>query len=57
MTLRHIGNIIEVPKLNEKIQLELQEYQQLNYDAFVFDFAKIAVSYENYYQLLLIISF
>lgn len=43
MTLRHVGNIIEVPKLNEKIQLELQEYQQLSYDAFVHDFIQIAV--------------
>lgn len=57
MTLRHIGNIIEVPKLNEKIQLELQEYQQLNYDAFVHDIAKIAVGFKNYHQPLLIISF
>jgi hypothetical protein len=43
MTLRNIGNIMEVPKLNEKIQLELQEYQQLNYDSFVHDFVRIAV--------------
>lgn len=44
MTLRNIGNIIDSPKLNEKIQFELQEYQQLNYDSFVHEFTRIAVS-------------
>ena len=44
MTLRNIGSIIGVPKLNEKIQLELQEYQQLNYDTFVHELTKIVVS-------------
>lgn len=47
MTLRNVGSIIEVPKLNEKIQCELQEYQQLSYDAFVHDFVQIVVIYEN----------
>lgn len=43
MTLRNIGSIIDSPKINEKIQFELQEYQQLNYDSFVHEFTRIAV--------------
>lgn len=51
MTLRNIGNIMDAPKLNEKIQFELQEYQQLNYDAFAHEFARIAVSYDSFTML------
>jgi hypothetical protein len=45
MTLRNIGHIINSPKVNEKIQFELQEYQQLNYDAFIHEFTRIVVSF------------
>lgn len=44
MALRNIGNILGVSELNEKIHLELQEYQQLNYDHFVHEFIRTAVS-------------
>lgn len=44
MTLRHIGYILNANELNKKIQNDLQEYQQLNYDSFVYEFIRIAVS-------------
>lgn len=44
MTIRHMGELLEAKQLNTKIQYELEEGHQLNYDSFIHEFAKIAVS-------------
>lgn len=39
-----MGDLLNCKQLNEKIQYELQEFHQLNYDTFVHDFVQFAVS-------------
>jgi hypothetical protein len=58
MSVRNIGNILGANQLNAKIQNDLQEYQQLNYDSFIHEFIRIAVSYYHItlLQLLSMIS-
>ncbi|XP_070495465.1 maestro heat-like repeat-containing protein family member 1 isoform X2 [Chironomus tepperi] len=41
IALRNVSNILGAKQLNEKIQLELQEYQQLNYDHFIHELIRI----------------
>lgn len=43
--MRHVGDLFEKRQLNDKIQYELQEFKQLNYESFVHEFTKIAVSF------------
>lgn len=43
--MRHMGELLESKQLNEKIQYELQEFRQLNYESFVHDFVRLAVSF------------
>lgn len=43
LTMRHVGELLETEQLNDKIQYELQEFRQLNYDSFIHDFTRIAV--------------
>lgn len=44
LTMRFMGDLLDTKQLNDKIQYELQEFHQLNYDTFVQDFTRIAVS-------------
>lgn len=45
LTLRNVGELLDAKELNIRIQYELEEFHQLNYETFVHDFTKIAVSY------------
>lgn len=45
--MRFMGDLLNTKELNEKIQYELQEFHQLNYDSFIHDFTRIAVSSED----------
>lgn len=44
MTLRYMGDLLEAKQLNARIQIELEECHQLNYDTFIQEFTKLAVS-------------
>jgi hypothetical protein len=44
LTMRFMGDLLDTKQLNERIQYELQDFRQLNYDSFVHDFTRIAVS-------------
>lgn len=42
--MRHMGELLDAKQLNDKIQYELQEFRQVNYESFVHDFTRTAVS-------------
>lgn len=48
LTLQFMGDLLGTRDLNEKIQYELQEFRQLNYETFIQDFIRIAVRFESY---------
>lgn len=38
-----MGDLLNCQQLNEKIQYELQEFHQLNYDSFIHNFVQFSV--------------
>ena len=53
LTLQFMGDLLGTRDLNEKIQYELQEFRQLNYETFINDFIRTAVSCEKYRKISL----
>lgn len=45
--MRHMSDLLGVKELNEKIQYELQEFRQLNYEMFLHEFVRITVSSQS----------
>lgn len=49
-----MGSLLDAKQLNEKIQYELQDFHQMNYDTFIHDFARITVKFCDLHGIVLI---